>query len=92
MVAIPEGINRSSVYRFKGDDWSSYDLTVTRAGRTYPVAQLTVYDDPARGSMVMAHHDVYRRAVTRKAWGALESAYGYPALEPWATRRAWLAS
>ena len=86
MARIESIVTLSPMYRFNGDDWDSYDLTITRAGRSYPVGQLTIYDD-GRGSLILKHHDADRLAVTRKAWRALEDAFNLPASERWQTPR-----
>ena len=75
-------VNVAPAPRFPGDDWDSYNLTVTRAGRSYPVGGATVYDD-GRGILVSRHYDADRYATTRAAWRALEDAFQLTPRETW---------
>ena len=91
MARIAAIVTLSDRYHYNGDDWDSYDLTITRAGRTYPVGQLTVYDN-GQACFILKHYDVNRTAVQRKAWRALEAAFGLSELQPWETPRAWFTT
>ena len=70
-------------YRYPGDAWWTYDATITRRGRIYPVAQVTAYDDGSQ-PLLLRHHTLATVA-QRKAWGALTDLYGMKRPEPWQT-------
>lgn len=71
-------------YRFNGDEWDTCDATITRRGREYPIGTVTVYDDPARGILVMRHHTLTTVA-QRDAWNRITDMFGMARPKPWQT-------
>lgn len=71
-------------YRFDGDEWRDYDMTIVSRGRTYPIGTLTVYDDTSRGVLALRHYDLRTKAQWA-TWHAITDMFGMARPEPWQT-------
>ena len=84
LADVRQIVTLSEMYRFNGDEWSTYDATIVSRGREYSVAKITEYDDESRGLLVLRHYDLRTQAQWR-AWNAITDLFGMARPEAWQT-------
>ena len=76
-------VDLSEGYRYPGDEWTTYDATITRRGKAYPIGTVTVYDHRDNAHILVMRHHTLRTVAQRETWDEITDAYGMTRPAPW---------